>query len=191
MMLISEAFEAYALDRVVFRNQSKQTEEHYDLCRRSFADFVGDIEVGAITFPMLRNWKFELDKTKNAATVRNYLSCFRMVWKYLARKNMPVFDPELIELPRREQPKPVFITSEQVQQLIDSCIRVRSKAIISLLYGSGIRLGELISLDRSDMDSDTFAVRGKNRKVRPCFLDERTKLLLDEYLRTRRDSHPA
>ena len=190
-MTLSEAFALYRLDCIVYRNQSLRTEEHYDLCMRSLTDFVGDIDVEVLTFPQIRNWKLKLDKTLTASSVRNYLCCLRMVVRYLYRKGVKTIDPDLILLPKRDDKVPDFITPEQVQLLIDCCIRLRSKAIISLFYASGIRLSELISLNRSDMKSNTFTVIGKGNKARLCFYDERTKKYLKSYLKTRKDNHPA
>lgn len=190
-MTLSEAFALYRLDCIVYRNQSPRTEEHYDLCMRSLVEFVGDIDVTLLSFPQIRDWKFKLDKTLSASSVRNYLGCLRMVIRYMYRKGTKVLDPDLILLPKRDDKIPDFVTPEQVQLLIDCCIRVRSRAIISLLYASGIRLSELISLNRSDMKGNTFTVIGKGDKARLCFYDERTREYLETYLKARKDNHPA
>lgn len=190
-MSISEAFELYRKDRIVFTDQSKQTELYYTVYGRSLREFVGDIQIEDLQFSHIRDWKNELNKTRSSSTIRNYLGGIRMVLSYLKKKRIDVMDPDLIILPKRDDKVPPFITAEEVQKLIDSCIRVRSKAIISLLYGSGIRLSELIGLNRSDIKGNTFAVIGKGNKQRPCFLDERTKMYLEVYLASRKDHHPA
>lgn len=161
------------------------------MCMRSLIDFIGDIDVSVLTFPQIRNWKLNLDKTLTASSVRNYLGCLRMVIRYLHRKGENTIDPDLILLPKRDDKIPDFITPEQVQALVDCCARVRSKAIVSLLYASGIRLSELISLNRSDMKGDTFTVIGKGNKARLCFYDERARNYLEAYLKGRKDNHPA
>lgn len=190
-MSIPEAFEQYRQDHIVFTDQSKQTEFYYSVYGRSLAASVGNIQIEDLTFGHIRDWKNSLSKTRSNSTIRNYLAGVRMVLTYLRKQNVPVMDPELITLPKRDDKVPAFISAEEVQKLIDCCVRVRSKAIISLLYGSGIRLSELIGLDRSDIKGNTFAVIGKGDKQRPCFLDERTLGYLEAYLATRKDNHQA
>jgi len=67
----------------------------------------------------------------------------------------------------------------------------RNKAIIALLYSSGIRVSELCALNIADIRGDTFTVNGKGNKLRPCFIDKRAKYWLEVYLSERTDNHEA
>ena len=75
--------------------------------------------------------------------------------------------------------------------MIDNAFSLRNKFVISLLYSSGIRLSELLSLNRDSIKNKSFTVIGKGKKRRLCFIDDRTEKLMDEYLKSRDDDSPA
>lgn len=190
-MTLTEAFEVYRLDCIVFRNQSTKTEENHYVCLRALISFFGDIEVTSLTFEMVRDWKISLDKGRSPTTVRNYILKLRVVLSYLKKRGHDVLDVDLIPIPKRAERIPDFITKEQVELLISCTSRVKNKAIISLLYASGCRVGELCALDRTTIKDNSFTVVGKGGKVRLCFLDERTTTYIAAYLETRTDNKQA
>ena len=88
--------------------------------------------------------------------------------------------------------KEVF-TDEQLEQLRDSCTNKRDLAIIDLLASTGIRVGELVKLNRADIDfhERQCIVFGKGNKERIVYFNARTKLHLQQYLGSRTDDNPA
>jgi site-specific recombinase XerD len=201
-MLISDAFKAYAADVIVFRNQSPKTEENHYVCMRAMLAFFEDVEIHSLTFPMVRDWKLALERTRSPETVRNYVIRLRVVLGYLIERGHHVLPPSNIPVPKRGDKVPVFITKEDVSKLIKVTSkpvsgyakenRLRNAAIISLLYASGIRVSELCSLDRNDIrDDGSFTVLGKGHRARLCFVDDRTNTLLKDYMASRSDNHPA
>jgi integrase/recombinase XerD len=190
-MTITEAFEAYRSDIIVFQNQSKKTEENHYVALRSLISYLGDIDVEFLSFEMVRDWKLWLDTCRSSETVRNYIIKLRVVLVYLQKKNIKALDADLIPVPKRQDKVPSFLSKEEVQLCIDATKRIKNKAIISLLYASGIRVSELCSLNRGDHHNGTFTVVGKGGKARLCFIDERTKELCRAYYRTREDNNPA
>lgn len=187
-MKISEAFESYARDVIAFKGQSKKTEENHFIAMRSLIAFTDDIEVSELQFGQVRNWKMHLDQGRSAETVRNYIIKLRVVLDWLKRRGYDSLDPELVPVPKRTDKVPDFVTAEEVKLLIQATPKPRNKAIISLLYASGIRVSELCQLNRGDIRDDTFTVVGKGGKARLCFIDERTTKLLAKYLETRSDN---
>lgn len=191
-MKLSEAFDSYKRDVIVFRNQSGKTEENHDVMARSLLLYLGDIEIDALTFERIRNWKQHLDRTRSPATVRNYIIKLRVVLAYLQKKRVTSLDPELVAVPKAPETVPAFLTKQQVSKLISATRRLKNKAIVSLLYGSGIRISELCALNRQSIrDDGTFTVVGKGGKPRLCFTDERTRTLIDLYLETREDNNQS
>lgn len=189
-MSISEAFEAYR--RVcVFRNQSYKTEEHLMVVGKLLIAFFGDVPINKLTFELVRMWKQELSKTRADSTVRGYIVKLRVVLDYCKKQGLSVVDPELIPVPKRSQTVPNFISAEEVCKLVRSAFRVRSKAVIALLYASGIRISELCSLDRGQIHDCSFTVVGKGGKARLCFIDKRACELIEKYLKTRTDNESA
>jgi integrase/recombinase XerD len=198
---ISEAFELYRLDVIMFKNQSSKTEENHVICMRALVRFFGDCNIEDLTFADIRKWKQHLDKQRSPATVRNYIIKLRVVLVYLKARGLRVVDPETIAVPKRTDSVPNCITPEEVDLLIKAVSmripgltsrqRMRNRAIVSFLYASGLRVSELVALDRSDLTTDQFTVVGKGGRVRPCFIDARTRLYLTRYFTLRADNNPA
>lgn len=85
------------------------------------------------------------------------------------------------------------ISDEAIEQLRDNCSCLRDLAIIDLLYSTGIRVGELVNLNISDVDFEAreCIVFGKGDKERKVYFDAKAKIHLQEYLGTRTDDNPA
>ena len=85
------------------------------------------------------------------------------------------------------------LTDEQLEQLRDNCTNKRDRAMIDLLASTGIRVGELVKLNRSDIDfhERQCVVFGKGNKERLVYFNARTKLHLQQYLESRTDDNPA
>lgn len=190
-MSLTEAFELYRLNCIAFKGQSMKTEESHMVTLRSIKNCLGDIEIEELTFVMVRDWKAGLLKTCAPSTVRGYVIKLRVVLAYLYKSGYSVLNPEVIPVPQRADKVPSYIDRHQVSLLIDNSRRLRSKAVISLLYASGIRVSELINLDRNAIKDQAFSVVGKGGKARLCFIDQRTDDYLQAYLETRTDKHPA
>lgn len=206
-MTLSEAFDLYRLDVIVYKNQSPKTEETHRIAEKLFISFAGDMPINELTFERVRNWKIWLDKGTNgkprsASTVREYIIRLRCVLRHMQRLGHETVNYEMIGIPKRPERVPEFLTPDQVTELIEiigrpqrgysARNRLRNMAVVSLLYASGIRSAELCRLNRSDIrDDGTFTAFGKGNKSRLCFTDRRTHDLLERYLAIRDDNNPA
>ena len=85
------------------------------------------------------------------------------------------------------------LSDEHLEQLRDKCTHTRDLAIIDLLISTGIRVGELVKLNRSDINftERECVVLGKGDKERPVYFDAKTKIHLQQYLDSRTDNNPA
>lgn len=200
-MRLSDAFEAYRRDVINFKGQSHKTEEQHIYTMRSLLKFCGDINLEELSIDLVREWKFELERHTVVGTQYNYLVKLRLVLAHMRLKGEFCLDPNLVYLPKREKPKIEFLTRENIRLLIKvankpcrgypEINRIRNQAIISLLFGSGLRVGEICRLDRDFVYNGTFQIYGKGGKYRPGFIDERTQGLINQYLALRKDSNPA
>ncbi len=94
---------------------------------------------------------------------------------------------------RTKQPVKEIISDEAIEKLRDHCSCIRDLAMIDLLYSTGIRVGELVNLNISDVNFEAreCIVFGKGDKERRVYFDAKAKLHLQNYLDSRSDSSPA
>lgn len=127
----------------------------------------------------------------NMDNIRRILSSF---FSWLEDENYILKSPvRRIRKIRMESPVKEAYTDEALEQMRDSCGSVRDLAIIDLLSSTGMRVGELVGLNRADIDFENreCVVFGKGGKERPAYFDARTKIHLKNYLGMRRDDNPA
>ena len=190
-MLISDAFDSYKKNYMAVRHQSIRILETHEVCKRQLVQFLGDKDMAEITIDDVARWEKWLNKSRCLNTVRNYITRLRVVADYMALLGLPSIKAALIPIPRREATVPTFLTPSEVEAMIACSYSLRNAFTISLLYSSGIRLSELIQLNRGQIVDRQFTVIGKGNKPRLCFIDERTEHLMEHYLRTREDRADA
>lgn len=190
-MLISDAFDLYKKNYMAVRHQSIRILETHEVCKRQLVQFLGDKDMSEITIDDVARWEKWLNKSRCLNTVRNYITRLRVVADYMALLGLPSIKAALIPIPRREATVPTFLTPSEVEAMIACSYSLRNAFTISLLYSSGIRLSELIQLNRGQIVDRQFTVIGKGNKPRLCFIDERTEHLMEHYLRTREDRADA
>src|SRR5690625_2387674 len=131
---------------------------------------------------------------KSAATLARAISAIRSFHQFLVREQVSTHDPSLhIEIPREERKLPEILTMEEVEQLLaieeDTPLAIRNKAMLELLYATGLRVTELVTLKTSDLHLTMGFVRclGKGSKERIVPLGEVAKNAIERYLNEARD----
>ena len=139
------------------------------------------------------SWRKKTSDLRPASleNIRMYLLSF-FKWCYveeLIQRN-PM---DRIGVIKQEQRVVQTLTDEEQEMIICACENERDRAIIDVLSGTGMRVSELVSLDRSDVDFNTgeMIVFGKGSKERYCFLTGKAKVHLKWYLDSRTDDNPA
>lgn len=195
--------------------RSLNTIRNYELYLNRFYEIAGEdldheMHPEDITPELLRKFRLRLNRVEDAhgnrltaQTQAYYLIALRGFLKYLAKRNINSLDPVLIELPKTHRPEVNFLQLDEVQRLVDAIedpanetndeTRLRDRAIIELLFSGGLRVSELCSLDRSDINLERreFMVRGKGSKDRPIFITESAANHIKDYLAIRNDNLPA
>ena len=190
-MTISEAFDSYRVNYMAIRHQAIRILETHEVCKRQLIQQLGDKDMAELTVADISSWVKELRKTRCLNTVRNYITRLRVVADYMAILGLPSIQARLIPIPKREATIPAFLTPSEVEAMIACSYNLRNAFTISLLYSSGIRLSELIQLNRNQINDRRFTVIGKGSKPRLCFIDKRTEQLMEQYLKTRTDRADA
>jgi integrase/recombinase XerD len=174
---------------ILFKNQSPKTEESHLVCMRGLIEYLGDIEVESLTFKQISKWKIHLEKTRSQNTTRCYIIKLRVVLEYLTQQGANCINPNSIPVPKRNNKVPQFLSEDEVTVMIEASTSPRNKAIVSLLYASGIRVSELCQLNKGDIRDRSFTIIGKGNKPRLCFIDDRTFGYLQSYINSRNDNH--
>jgi integrase/recombinase XerC len=141
----------------------------------TFADWCEQEKVGKpgnLTHRHLRAFLVDLNQRGiTRATVNRYLAAVRSFTRYLLREGVLDRDPgSAVRTPNHRRSLPVLLSEDQVNRLIDSAANERDRALLECLYGGGLRVSELVGLDRDDLDLSrgVARVRGKGAKERLC-----------------------
>ena len=120
-------------------------------------------------------------------TINRHVNALRSFFKY---HEMNV--AEKIHLPRIEKTLPTFLSKEEIERLLESISNKRDLAIVRMLYASGLRVSELVHLDKGDIEGNMVRVNlGKGKKDRITYVDDGTLELIKEYLNERPDKNPS
>ncbi len=152
--------------------------------------------VRSITTEQIRLYLSDYQKINNCGktTIDNIRRNISSFFSWLEEEDHILKSPvRRIHKIKSKTPVKEVITDEEIERIRDGCTASRDVAIIELLYSTGMRVGELVQLDRRSID---FAERecvvfGKGGKERKVYFDARTKLHLQEYLEQRIDDNPA
>lgn len=174
---------------------SEKTIRYYDSTIRNVLTAIGK-EVKSVTTDDLRVYLDEYQKRSNASkvTIDNIRRILSSFFAWLEDENYIDKSP-VRRIHKVKTCKTVKETySDEVLELMrDHCDGIRDLAIIDMLASTGIRVGELVKLNRSDVDFENreCVVLGKGNKQRRVYFDARTKIHLQNYLRSRTDSNEA
>jgi len=131
-------------------------------------------------------------------TQNYYVIALRSFLRYLARRDFKVVTPDKIELPKTESRSLKFLDRDQLERLlaqpdVSGERGARDKAIMEMLFSTGLRVSELCSLNRDQVNIERkeFGVIGKGRKPRVVFLSDRAAIWLEKYLSLRFDRFDA
>jgi site-specific recombinase XerD len=126
---------------------------------------------------------------KGGYSVSSHRQCVSAFKHFSALKLGLAYAPEDLHFPKKDKKLPVVLSATEVIELIRVTRNLKHRAIIGLIYSSGLRIGELLSLRLSDLDLERQTIHvhaGKGRKDRVCDLGERIKPMLINYAQTYR-----
>lgn len=159
------------------RNGSDYTGRNYRLDLSQFFESVGHRRVQDITALEIRRFVAHLSTTQRSRrTIARKLSCLRSFFRFLCREGTLEHNPAVaVPTPRQERRLPSFLDEGQLVRLLGTPATKkwqgwRDRAILEALYSTGMRVSELVGLNREDVDeiSETVLVRGKGKKERIC-----------------------
>jgi len=129
-------------------------------------------------------------------TQNYFLVALRSFFRYLIRQKIAVVSPEMIELGKSKDRVVHFLKIKELERLMgavetDDISGLRDKAILEVLFSTGLRVSELVSLNRSqvNIEDGEFGVIGKGGRARVVFLSDQAKESLKKYLDARKDPY--
>jgi site-specific recombinase XerD len=190
------------------KGSALRTIENYEHYLARYFEFGKIKKAEDITDPSVREFRLWLNRqvtgnnrqngnTMSKKTQNYYMIALRVFLKYLTKKGIPCISAEQIELAKVGERSLDLITHAELERLLDSpkgnnLKDLRDKAILELLFSTGLRVSELCSLNSDiDLHSDELSIRGKGGKVRVVFLSDDAKSAVKNYLKARKDMSDA
>lgn len=174
---------------------SERTLNYYETTIKTMVEKLSK-KVNSIETEDLRNYLSEYQAKNNCSkvtidNVRRILSSF---FAWLEDEDYIMKSPvRRIHKVKATQTVKETYTDEELEKMRDACIEIRDLAMVDFLASTGVRVGELVNLDRVDIDMQerSCVVLGKGGKEREVYFDARTKIHLQNYLNSRIDNNPA
>lgn len=189
----------------VERNSSKLTVRNYLHYLNMYEKFLIESgievpEISDINMNNIRNFRLYLSRQPGthgmmkSVTQGYYAIALRSFLKWLIKNDFNVMAPEKIEVPKNKDHSLKFLDNDQVNRLLampltSTKVGLRDRAILELLFSTGLRVSELVSLNRDQINLKLreFGIIGKGGKSRLVFISTQAAQLLDKYLKSRMD----
>jgi site-specific recombinase XerD len=184
------------------QNRSQKTIANYDHYLTRLLDYAGDITLQDINPELIRKWRLWLNRLgtntsdelgKN--TLNYHLIALRSFLKFCTKQNYAVMAADKVELARVSRKQVTFLNPDELERIfaqpnLNSLVGLRDRAILELLFSSGLRVSELVGLDREhiNLKRREFTVRGKGQKDRPIFISNEAAASIQAYLDKRQDN---
>ncbi len=201
----------------VERGRSIKTVENYGHYLKRFLAWAKIKSAGQIDADLVRDYRLYLNRlgekgsspvvpqggTKEGKSLKkitqNYhIIALRNFLKYLAKRDIKSMSADKIELARQAPREVEFLEGDELSRLLcapdsDSLRSLRDRALLEMLFSTGLRVSEVCKLNRDsfNLDKGEFSVRGKGEKIRVVFISDTAKVALKSYLAKRKDIEPA
>lgn len=200
------------------KNRSQKTIQNYDFYLKRFLGWSGAKKPSDITDDAIRKFRLHLNRLENPrggelkkSTQNYHVIALRSFLKYLSKRDVRTLTAEKIELAKIPERQVEFLDRNDLERMLaapldeagahppsngsdpnPTILRLRDKAILELLFSTGLRVSECASLTirNVNLERDEFTVRGKGQKLRIVFLSKQATYWLKEYLERRSDISP-
>jgi len=204
--LVSALAEEFVFFAKVELGFAPQSLIKYQDCFRQITRMLGDRPLAAYTRDDLLSLKSRmLSKGNSVSRQVSILAALKRLLQFAKeQRNLPVLDQSYVVIPKRPRREVIFLTADEVERFVTAIplatgrgapcpTGLRFRALVEALLGSAMRIGELLSLDRVQVDFENKEARiiGKGDKERTVFFTDRALDWLSKYLRVRTDNHSA
>lgn len=174
---------------------SERTIKYYRMTTNHLLGYLKE-PIRKVTTETMRQYLVDYQKINNCGktTVDNIRRNISSFFSWLEEEDYILKSPmRRIHKIKTKKTVKNIISDEEIERLRDSCDNIRDTAMVDLLYSTGIRVGELVRLNREDINFSEreCVVFGKGDKERRVYFDAKAKIHLEEYLQSRTDTNPA
>jgi len=180
------------------KNASPKTIENYTLRINRFIEYIWDMDASEIKMIHIQDFRtFLIKQWLSPKTVNYHAVWLRSFFKFMLRNDVETLSPEKIDLAKIPPRRVSYLSEDQVKDILEAPwffekkpLRIlRDKAILATLYGTGLRVTELITLKTKDikLKDNQFSVIWKGSKLRSVFLTQDAKEKLKKYILSRSD----
>jgi site-specific recombinase XerD len=180
------------------KNRSAKTRENYERYLRTFLREVKVKDLNDVTEQKIREFRVWLARQNlKRATQSYYVIAIRNFLKYLIKNDYETVSPDRIELPKIARRQIEILEYADLERLLQAPLgkdlrSLRDKAILEILFSTGLRISELCALSRYlNFSRGELTVRGKGEKLRIVFFSDVAKEAIKNYLKQRSDAEEA
>lgn len=205
-MLLSTCIEDFLEHLAVEKNRSPRTLVAYRHYLERLLGWAGEkTALADLSAEKVRKFRLYLsqflDEYGEPLTLKTqtyHIIALRSLLRYAARRDLPCLPPDKIELPKVENKQVQFLTAEELEKLLgapdlNTMAGLRDRALMELLFSTGLRVSELAALDRKMLNTESGEMRviGKGRKERIVFISPRAREWMQAYFERRQDENEA
>jgi site-specific recombinase XerD len=187
------------------KSRSRKTIENYGHYLERFFEWSKISKARQIDGELVRSYRLFLNRYLDERghplkkiTQNYHVIAIRNFLRYLSKRDVLALAAEKIEIGKSSMPTVEFLNPEELERLLSSASgedsrRLRDRAILELLFSAGLRVSELVSVNRDQINlkNQEFSIRGKGDKVRIVFVSNTAKEAIEKYLKKRQDSDLA
>jgi len=207
---IQKYLDEFLVDLEVEKGRSTNTRDNYEFYIQRFLDWSKITDPKQISLELIRQYRLYLnrlmhgDQTMKKSTQNYHLISLRTFLKYLAKRDIATLASEKIELAKMPDRHVEFLEPHELARFLEAplkaeekaVIKLRDKAILEMLFSTGLRVSELANLKKEQVNlksissSGELSIRGKGGKIRVVFVSDQAQDALKRYLKERHDLSP-
>ncbi len=188
-MLLSEAWKKYQQDKKI-EGYSPLTLKTYCFQYNLLLRFFGNIDMREITTEKLKEYLIQEGEHLKASSLGHRVRCIKSIFKWTHEEGyIPKNPAAKLKEPKLGKRIPKFLSDLEIEHLREACHTTMEKALFEFFYSTGCRIGEVVKLNRDDIDfrSNSVIVHGKGDKEREVYFNTRCAIWLKRYLDQRDD----
>ncbi|WP_088069993.1 tyrosine-type recombinase/integrase [Gottfriedia luciferensis] len=192
-MLLSTAWQSYYNDKLI-EGYSLITLQAYQIQSNLLIQHFGDITVDQITTDGLKQYLAKVGKTLKPASLAHRVRFIKSLFRWAHEEGNIERNPSSkLKEPKAGIRIPKFLTEKEIEHLREACQTAKEQAIIEFMYSTGCRIGEIVLINRKDINwsNNSVVVRGKGDKEREVYFNIRSEIWLNRYLNERQDEDAA